>query len=120
KGPAAPVALEQPLSERGKRGAADEGRHAVDVTAADDELVTIDIRVEDAVDAQVLAEQSRRRVLDLERILQRAQPIVQGNQELQALVAHPWALSAHGFYVRRRGRACTASGGVPPDALEAG
>ena len=70
------------VAEEGDGRSAREGRHAVKIGPADDEVIAIDPREGDAARTEMLTNQVDRNLLDLDRVRQRAQLLVERDQEL--------------------------------------
>ncbi len=77
----APVCVEQCLAKNCDRPPADKRRYTLGIGPGDDELIAVDLRVEHAVDTKVLTEQARGHLLDLDRTPQRAEPVVERDEE---------------------------------------
>ena len=70
------------LAESGDRASTGERRDPVGIGPADDELVAIDVRVVDAAGVEMLPDQADGDFLDLDRVLQGPQLLVERDQEL--------------------------------------
>ncbi len=70
------------LAESGDRASTGERRDPVGIGPADDELVAIDVRVVDAAGVEMLPDQADGDFLDLDRVLQRSQLLVERDQEM--------------------------------------
>src|SRR5262249_43467029 len=82
-----PVGVDQRLSESGQRSPSEERSDAARIAPGDVELVAIDSRVARTVDAEMLPEEAHGDLLHLDRIAQRAELIVERDQELQTFLA---------------------------------
>ena len=70
------------LAESGDRASTGERRDAVGIGPADDELVAIDVRVVDAAGVEMFPDQADGDFLDLDRVLQGSQLLVERDQEM--------------------------------------
>ena len=70
------------VPNRATRASTGEWRDAVGMRPADDELVAIDVRVVDAAGVEMFPDQADGDVLDLDRVLQGAQLLVERDQEI--------------------------------------
>ena len=75
-------AVDDGVAEAGDRASTGKWRDAVGIGPADDELVAIDVCVIDAAGVEMFPDQADGDFLDLDRVLQRAQLLVERDQEL--------------------------------------